>query len=488
MKKTSLILALIMLVSCFAACAGDVKPEDTTAAAVTSNDVSDNSEAETTVYVPDEMGTLDYGGRDFTIFFFDDISILEFNDEGTSGDIINDAVYERDCKVEDRTKVNLQLLHAPGRWPEIDSFCAKVENELNGGTTGFDMILGHNMDAGVLAVKGLCADLNQVDGFEWDKPWWPEYLMSLLKIKDKLYFASGDISVNTILSIYATFFNKDMIEDRNLEDPYVLMQNDQWTLDKMWEMCKDMYDDKNSNGIIDFGDSFGNFFEWEAIDGYTMAAGLTFLSNKNGELTLGTDMFGQKGIEVFDKLTNYSHDKTAAYLYEKSGATGSEGRREFSNGLVLFWVEPIECTAQIFESGLNYGILPVPKIYDGQQDFYTPMDFAGMAIIPYNVPNKEESAKVIEIFASESYRTTTPKVFDITMKYRYANDKDASDLFDLMRSRMTFDPVLIFSPDFDHPYNTLRRTIINSVGWSGAGKTLSKTMQNTLTRLLKNFD
>ena len=488
----SILLALLMVLTCFAACSDTgTDPADTTVpTVVTTENTTPQTESiyDANGYLKDEMGDFDFGGRDFTIFYLDDTTYPEFFTEGITGDNINDANYNRNAIVEQRTGVKLQYITHPGAYPNIDAFVEKVTNELQAGTQ-IDMILCHSMDSGPIAIRGLCMDLSNNTSFEWDKPWWPEYMMSQLKINGKQYFIAGDISVNTILEMYVTFFNKEMIDSRNLEDPYELVEKNQWNLDKMWELCKDTYQDTNNNGTVDFGDTFGTIFEWEAIDAYINAGGLTFLSNSNGEVTISAEMFGEQGINLFDKISSFAGDASAAYLYTESGADGSEGRREFSNGNLLFWVEPIGNTQKILDSAVDYGIVPVPKATAAQANFYTPVDFPYMTIIPYNVEDVETVSTVIEIIASESYRNTTHAVFEITMKYRYANDENASSMFDLLRSGMIFDLAMDFSLTFSHPYNTLRRTIIEGNKWSVVGKTLEKTMSFTLKKqILPAFD
>ena len=75
MKKISLILALVMVVTCFAACAGKTDPADTSAAAGTnagpSGDVSSK--------VPEDTARYDAEG-----FLMDDLPALDFGQKHPS--------------------------------------------------------------------------------------------------------------------------------------------------------------------------------------------------------------------------------------------------------------------------------------------------------------------------------------------------------------------------------------------------------------------
>ena len=48
--------------------------------------------------------------------------------------------------------------------------------------------------------------------------------------------------------MYATFFNKTMLQTYGLEDPYTLVANNEWTVDKMFSMCKEIYTDAGEPG------------------------------------------------------------------------------------------------------------------------------------------------------------------------------------------------------------------------------------------------
>jgi len=41
-----------------------------------------------------------------------------------------------------------------------------------------------------------------------------------------------------------------------LEDPYLLVKDGKWTIDKIWDMAKDMPRDVNGDGVMDDADSY----------------------------------------------------------------------------------------------------------------------------------------------------------------------------------------------------------------------------------------
>ena len=75
---------------------------------------------------------------------------------------------------------------------------------------------------------------------------WSQRLLESATIKDKLYFATGDISVNTLYMMDVVFFIRASYKIPT-EDPYQLVKGRQMTFDKMIEMAQGLYQDLNNN-------------------------------------------------------------------------------------------------------------------------------------------------------------------------------------------------------------------------------------------------
>ena len=71
------------------------------------------------------------------------------------------------------------------------------------------------------------------------------------EINDQIYMATGAITNRYVYSPYAVLFNQKLLSDHNLENPHVLVENDEWTLEKFSEMVEDTYTDLNANDKVD---------------------------------------------------------------------------------------------------------------------------------------------------------------------------------------------------------------------------------------------
>ena len=59
-----------------------------------------------------------------------------------------------------------------------------------------------------------------------------------LRIDNKMYFTTGDISTLDNDCTYCILFNKKLIDDYKMEDPYEMVRNKTWTMDNFVSMAR----------------------------------------------------------------------------------------------------------------------------------------------------------------------------------------------------------------------------------------------------------
>ena len=110
-KSISVILLAAILRSTAACADSGEKPEDTTGSSTSAGDTETATVTETgRESVSDDLPTVDYGGAEFTILDRTKY-VYEFTAEEENGDILNDAVHERNRKVEDRFNVKNRYIY-----------------------------------------------------------------------------------------------------------------------------------------------------------------------------------------------------------------------------------------------------------------------------------------------------------------------------------------------------------------------------------------
>ncbi len=82
-------------------------------------------------------------------------------------------------------------------------------------------------------------------------------LVDELSVDGRMYMASGEVNLGVIKGVMCFYFNKNLIEEYQLESPYDLVNSGEWTLDKFNEMAQVGYSDLNGDTKINKDDQFG---------------------------------------------------------------------------------------------------------------------------------------------------------------------------------------------------------------------------------------
>ena len=464
------ILAGLMLVG-LASCAEPGQGNDSTADTTASVDVGgDETEELYLGYEKDSIpDTLDYNGATVKILYWNDSERPEFEveEDADDADRIVSAIKARNAVVQERLGVNFEWDSYQGSTSYRSQFTKYVETQYSS-SNYYDIIATYSRTSGMLATRGFLADLNTIDDnmLDYEKPWWPDTLIDTCTIGQSLYFISGDASTNTLHFMYGVYYNKGLITDYQLEDPQTLTLNGTWTIDQLINMTKDKYQDLNNNDKQDAEDfvPFGTLnFHCDAF--YTGSDLMLVEQDPDKVLVISPDFSGEKAIDLVAKLGKWlpTNDCTT---------DSSDYQKPFVAGQGLFCLNRVYMADNISASGLNavtwtYGIVPVPKYDLDQTDYITVM---GNPFTLYSVGNGSSdpsmATAVIECWASEAYRRTTPAIFEINMKLKYSKENVDAQMFDIIRSTVRYDLGRIFADTLNLMSEMPSKAAVAGSSWS----------------------
>jgi len=474
-KSLSIFLACLFVLSLMTSCAKPEVPENTTPAV--NETTSPAPEATTSLYdekgfLKDSLPEVNFGDAAFNILYWSDREHEEFVAEEQTGEAVSDAIFTRNTKVESRAGVKLSFFGTPGNASNVDAFVNKVKASVDAGQKDYDMIGVYSYTGGALAVKGYLSDLKSQDYLDWEKPWWPKSLIEDATIKGKLFFASGDISANVIYMMYVTFFNRQMITDRSLEDPYVLVKNGTWTIDKMFELCAGVYEDSDSSGTPTIGDTYGIYGYTLHTDSFLCGAGVKVVEATDDGLVISEDFAGDKTTEIVDKVSKFFKMNDRAYLL----TVNSNVTQWFSAQKSLFWNDRCRSSTKFKDNEVPFGVIPNPK-YDTDQKEYCSLlgNPFSLYCIPCDVNDEKMSSYVMEAYASESYRNVSPALYEISLKYRFTDDSTSAEMYDLIKSNVIFDLGRIFATTLGKPYAAYESAISAGTSWAIVVKANAKS-------------
>ena len=459
LKRTmAMLIALLMLVPTLASCS-DNTPAETkettsqqeTAQTAESTDASaDESETEDERIKPNIPESADFGGDDITFLHWYNPAWTEtvrqsrdIYAEGITGEAINDAVYNRNVKIEDAYKVKIAL-----QLEQSTDIASMVGQQVTAGDSTYDVVYQILSAAPALIQKSYFHNLFNVPNIDLEKPWWDQNSISSLSTMGILPLVSTSINVNDKDATAALAFNKTIAENNQLEDLYTLVREGKWTYDKLTEMAEATYNDSNGDGTMTPDDVYGFLGGRDVIDSLYHGSGSQFITkNENDEFvfTFGTERdvdVISKGIDIVNSSWYFNHHAwkdQSDILYRQIFETG--------HGL-FFWMR-LDDVTNMRAGDADFGIIPIPKYEEAQDKYYSLVSqhTTGLMSIPITCAGDELSmvGMVLEALAAESHYTLIPEYIETSLKTKNSRDAESADMLDIILNNRVFDPMNVYS-------------------------------------------
>lgn len=442
-KRIPTLLLATLMASSVIACASDTPgTTDTTASAASTTADTTPAETELTPDLPDVR----FDGTELIIIHNPAVQNYYYEPwiyaENINGDIINDAVYKRNAVIEDKYGVEIVSIEDtnPANTAGLASQAQSDE---------YDIAMCKISHVGTIAPKGMLYNLADLPYVNYDNPWWDKNSIDGLSFNGKAYGVVSDISMMTLSGVRGIIFNRDLVVDYQLEDPYDLVKNDQWTLDKMAEMTLAVSADLNGDTVYDNNDRFGMLTEVSNnIKNFVLAAGIN-LTTVDAEGNIEVAFMNEKTINVIEKCRSFLLDPVKCIDYSTLKTMTSEsvyqyGRKLFAADHFLFTQGGAMLFDELNAASMDseYGIVPNPKFDETQESYYHCPDVnTSMITIPSAnaMEDLERLGILLEALAYESHKTTYPAYYETIIKLRRAVVPELGEMMDIIKDSIHYE-------------------------------------------------
>lgn len=426
-----LIFSLIFIF--FAACGDENKsPENEDPVFDPDNAESQNEESAPQLKssLPED---LDFGGTVINIYYFGHEDTVNYDALGEAGgDIVLDAVYQRNRKTEELLNVKFNWIEGSSDW---DTFPGQVKKAMQAASEDYDLIIEENSRAFQQTLQGYFIDLKNADYIDLGQPWWYAKMMEEGSIdNNKRYFITGAMNMTTMFGASAVFFNKDIYKNHfgNTDEIYSHVLGGTWTHDVFAEYCRGVYTDLNGNQTADAGDLFGFEYEqWGVPNHLSMSTGLTYSSRDKDGLPV-LDIYSEQSIlwgETLYKL-----------LYTDNISFQGDKKVSFLEGKNLFYVGTFGSANTLRAASFEYGILPHPKLSEGLDYMSGAATVNGTAAaVPVFAPSEKLGAvcAALESLCFEAYKNVVPVWYETALKIKYLDTEIDASIVDIIYDRIT---------------------------------------------------
>ncbi len=462
-KCAVLLLIASMLTSLLAGCGGGETTGNDPEAAGEQTPVETETQR---VYADDIADDVKFDGQSVKFMWWAENE--EFAEE-QNGEVVNDAMFDRELSVESRLDVDIVNVGESYTWDTKDIYLGKIRSSVMANDGAYDIASGQYATLPGLVPEGNFTDMTALPYLDFTKPYWVQQLIEETSINGKLYLASGDITQITISNTFCILYNDSLRKDLGLEDPVETVKAGEWTRDKMDAAIAGVYTDLDGNNIPSAGDRYGiAFTDDNCITPFIQAFDqrITTMNNEGyPELTFNTE----ETVAVAEYMIDLIHHSPDAMvdLLSKDVFTGGEIFSNMMAGNILFFLGTFGNAKNLTEVDFDFGILPLPKWDASQETYQTALGESNTLFgILTSAANKDASAAALEMMAAESYRLVSPALYEITLKTRYSADSEMAQMFDLIREGVTFNFGSIYTFDLNRLCVFFKETIGMEKPWA----------------------
>ncbi len=429
-RKLSLVLALLTLFTSlsFVSC-GD---KDTDTTAPTSGVASENDLAPE--YTP-ELSDTNWGNKEFNMLTNSGFWSEEFDRETSSDDPVSTAIYERNRAIE--AKYGIVINEIQSENPND-----VIKNAFKSGENSYHCVALCAYQGAPLASDNIFQDLTDIENLDLEKHYWDQAAISDLSIDNKIFYATGDISVTANNGTFLMLYNKTLANTYGIEDDFVQMVNDRkWTVDYLTQLVSEYgYSDKSGDGAVGVDDVYGMGIQIEAYLGFYFGCGGKIVTKDDADMP-SLSLSTKNNINIIDKINKLTKNgDNVIDAHEWLNADGTVPGDQFASvkafieGRSLFLVTNAGNMQDLRDMKDDFVVLPFPLLSENQSTYYSYV-YHGANLISIPVMNKDDAAFtgfVLEALAAESYQRVTPAYYEKTLKSKYQRDERSYDMLDIV--------------------------------------------------------
>ena len=444
-RFTALILAL--MTAGLASCGGDAKPTD-----VTAKPPSETTEK-------DEYGYPDvkYDGYEFT-FLSPDAQYgcyVRVDLDEQTGESLDDAVYLRNRRIEDRFDCVIKEYQSPngsGDWGTGQtSLCNEIVTMVMAGDSDYDAAYLPFRFQPAVITDGYLLDMKSVPELRFGEKWWDNAINDELTMYGKLYAASGPLQMMTLDLSWVLLFNQDMMDERKMEYPYDLVRSGKWTLDEFGKLV-------TASAELNGDDSFSWKTDGSAVYGlanhtgspfaFIFAAGNRLVSAEGNDYVFSGQT--ERMYTTIEKLGKLISGEGSAYSDNSNISTGNGYLYAFNNNRAIFMTSEIKSTLELRGMNSNFGLIPMPKYDESQENYISYVNPAACFLcIPKTVKDASRAGVIIDALTYESYKSTLPVYYDITISQKGLRNEDSLEMLEIVRDGRSTQATNLFGVSYD---------------------------------------
>ena len=337
------------------------------------------------------------------------------------------------------------------------------------GAGDFDIAFGSIAHDGALAAQdGIILNLSELPWIDLTNSRWDEDMYNGLAVGEYLPMATGQVTPDTAMKTSLLVFNTVQAEESGM-DLYSYVTDGGWTLEKMYAIVEDTYQDLNGNGQVDQEDRFGFVGTYSSAEAFAVATNSQIVvKNADGIPEMVSDT--APIMQVFDTLYAMINSKGSYYVswfdrldYEQKNMPG----KIYEDKNALFYAATPEEAIRLSQNAVFFGILPYPKAQMDDTAYCSAVSCDSTAVmVPISVKDVDFAG-----YSLEALTQMTDAGYENRMMARISQTAQDMEMLQIVLNNQVFDfgcnylsaeyssCVMVFREVLEYDSNTIASTM-----------------------------
>jgi len=342
------------------------------------------------------------------------------------------AVHHRNQRLEEA--LNIRIL--PSATDET-AFFDQLHASILADDYFSDLLMIPAYQIGTFAAGDVLLNMRSLPLLDLSQPYFFANSVTAAAVGNSIYAAAGYASFEET-SLSAVYFNRDLFEENGLEIPYRAVYNGKWTWDAFFASCAQT-ESINAyaarNGVDPFS-SYASQYAAELLPALVYAA--------SGKTMIRTDAGTSPAVNIS------AEDEAVLAVIARLGqdpyahADTSSGVSRFHTGKSLYLIDRLYLMSWMPGSRQNWGILPLPKMTEEQQNHITLTDSSALFFaVQKNTVDAEKASVVLSALNAASYGVLSEAYVDYAMN-ELLRDNDSANMLSIISASRSYDFTLCF--------------------------------------------
>lgn len=418
----SLLLAALLLLS--ATACGETQTETTG-----TDMVANETETESETGYADGLPERDFEGKTFTSLIPNWTADLMTAEE-LNGEVLNDALYNRDRTVEGRFNAVVEGVIS-------DDVSTEIQNVMASGDDLYHVVSDGIVSLGIDLMQGWYLNARDIPYINFDQPWYSSEVTEALTYKDKTFIFISDYSISNMDMTECMLWNLGLAEEYALDDIYDVVAEGKWTKDKLEEMIEGTYKDVNGDGVRDDDDRYGLALDFNG-DPSTIPFHFGHrILEKQSDGTFKDVYYNEELVSQVEWMYSMTHNNEAVNCQKN----WNHGVNMFVKGNTLCSYIRINMISWgLRDLDIDYAIIPRPMWNEEQGKYYSTLAGSADAMVFIKTLGDREFAGImLEALAATSHETAVPAYYENVLTYKLARDERTIDMVELIMDGRMYD-------------------------------------------------